>query len=176
MHIIKQKDFSNIPLVELKEDLNIFSGDTSYDNQIIRYYKSAVYHIENLCGIEIVPTTCEMTDYDICGSEYLLRDVANEVLSISATTSTGIVTQITDFTFQKYYQYTILKFDERVNTDALTIEYQTGFNEIPFDLQRAINIVTAQYFDVDRNGYITGSIKESNAVQRIVNNYKNLIY
>ncbi|HYG03023.1 MAG TPA: hypothetical protein VD927_11305 [Chryseosolibacter sp.] len=173
---IINKDFSAFELAEIKEDLNIYSGDTSFNSQLNRCIASAVEIAEKEIGFDIALTTNRQTDYCVNGTCYTVYEPNISISGITGTTN-NIQTAITGFTTYKGFQYTTIKFDTSINVDELNIIYQSGYalDKVPYDIKRAISIKTAELFDVDRSGYVSNSVRESKAFKRILSHYTNLL-
>lgn len=174
MNIATTKTYTNVPLEELKEHLNFESSDTDYDSKLQRLIKAAVGSVEKDIGQDIAITTATLTDYCVHSSCYEIYEPGLTINSISATTSTGIVTAITGYTVYNFSSYTHIKFNTSVNAETLQITYTSGMAEIPEDLKTAIFIKAGELLN-DVDGYTTNNVKETKAYRRIIAHYTNLL-
>jgi Tfp pilus assembly protein PilW len=179
MHIDKNINYSNIlPLSELKADLNIVANDTSYDAQLNRFLKAATQHIYNQIQADILPTQNVLEDYCFYGSYYTINEGKVAISSVTITnniTTNPVTSVISGYTLQKGEQYTTIRFFNWVSAEKISIVYSSGSDEIPFAIQRAISMQTAQYFDVDRSGYVA-NVNETKAIERLIAPYRNILY
>lgn len=174
MNVSTVKTYNNISVSELKEHLNIDSSDTSNDSLLQRLLKASVGIAEKFIGSDIAMTTGTTTDYCIYGSYYQI-DAPVTIQSVSATTSTGTVSNITAYTVYNYNSYTLIKFDTGLDAEILNVVYTSGMSTVPEDLKLAIFIKCGEMFSVDRNGYATTSVRETKAFNRILSHYCNMI-
>lgn len=173
MFIEKTKTYDNISLQELKEHLNVASDDNDYDSVLNRLIESAVNLVKKDIAEDIAATTGTTTEYCIYTSCYQISEPVT-IVSISATTTTGSVSAISDYTVRKYSSYTEIIFDTGVNAETLQVVYTSGMSTIPEPLKSAIFIKVGELFN-DRDGYINVNVRESKAYNRIIALYRNLV-
>lgn len=171
MYVSKTKDYSSISLNDIKEDLKIDSADNSYNNELQRLIKSAVSEAENFIHSDIVQTTTILTDYHFHGNCYQILEAG---ITVNSVVADGV--DITGFTIQKHIYYTNIILPFSISSKEIIISFQSGSEEVKPDILKAIHLKVGEYFDADRNGYVSGSIKETKAFERILSTYKNLIY
>jgi hypothetical protein len=178
MFTIKSKTYNVIPLSEVKQDLRIVATDTTYDAELTRLLRSSISAIEKRIAGDIVPTVNQLEDYNLQCSCYTVFEpgititgitIYNDLLT-SPTTS-----QITGYTIQKGNQYTLIKFANWVNAEKISIGYTSGYSSIPDDLKRAIIMLTSQYLDIDKSGYVQ-NYTETKAIERLITPYSNILY
>lgn len=180
MYINKIKKY-NYSLSELKQDLNIHQTDDSQNGSIDRYYKSAISHIEKRIAGDIVPTINQLEDYCFYGYCYQINEPNVLVTGVTITNNIDTIPiaytiTSTGFTIQKYNQYTLIKFKRSIQAEKININYSSGFNQVPVDLKRAIVMMTAQLFDIDRQGFISNALVETKTIDRLITPYINYIY
>lgn len=170
MYSTKSKTYSQVSLSEIKEDLRIAPSDTYYDSQINRLIKSAIHIAESFIGFDIVPTTTVVYDYDFYGKSYFINQPN---CNVTGVTVNDVIT--TGYTIE-YRQFgTVIKFNDCIDAKTININYRTGYNVMPYDIQRAVSIKVAELFDVDVNGYVS-SLTATNSFERILSPHKNYIY
>lgn len=175
MNIQKIKSYNAFSLDELKEHLNISANVNRYDGELKRLIKTAVSIAEKYIQEDIAYTTNVLTDYEVSNSEYRIAQPNIVISSISGITDNE-VSSISGYSIQKYSSFTLIKFAEKISVDELIISYTSGYaSGVPSDLTAAIFIKIAELFEVDKTGYVAGTIRESKAFQRILSSYINLI-
>lgn len=172
MYISKNKVYNQFSIAELKNDLKIDQEDEEYTGELNRLLKTSVGVAEKYIGGDIVSTTNTLEDYYVNCSFYQINEPNITVSSVTLNDST----QVTGFTTLKFNQYTLIKFPVLVSADKISIVYSSGYASIPADIQRAILIKMGEFLDADKNGWISGSLKETKAFERLLNPYVNNIY
>lgn len=181
MYISKQKDYRIIPISEIKQDLRIDQNDNSYNQELQRLAQASIAAIEKRIQSDIVPTINSLEDYSFAGYQYQINE-PNIILSAITYTQNLETNPITytasngQYTMKKFNQYTLIKFKQTFQADQINIVYTSGYNSIPDDLKRAVIMLVAQYFDVDKSGYVNNGMIESKAIDRLISPYCNYIY
>lgn len=172
MFISKTKSYTNLfSLNEIKEDLRIVESDNQYNNELNRLIKTAVSVAEKFIDNDIVPTVNVLEDYYFHGCVYQINQPSITITSISADGN-----PVTGYTVFKYNQFTQIKFKSAISCDKIIINYNSGSSTIDPHIYKAISIKVAELFDVDRNNYVNGSIRESKSFERLLYPFKNHIY
>ena len=180
MQIRKTKTYDNISIQDIKDDLAIVSDDIRYDSQIRRFMKAALDEAEALIQDDIVLTTTTLVMSSLqpfCFSEYELpsgNNVAVSAITYSLTGEESTVLTGSSFFVEPYQNCTLVKLEQSINANNLTIVYTSGFAEIPNNVQRAISIKVAEFLDVDRNGYVVNNLTASKAFERLLAPHKTL--
>lgn len=181
MYISKTKNYSILPLSEVKEDLRVVLTDTTYDAELNRLIKSSIAAIEKRISGDLVLTTNFLEDYNFCGYCYQVNEPNIIVSAITITnnidtTPTSYSINPSGYSIQKYNQYTLIKFKQSITAQKMNITYNSGYAVLPDDLKRAIIMLTSQYFDIDKSGYVSTNISETKAIDRLLTPYINIIY
>ena len=172
MYISKTKTYTNlISLTEVKQDLKIHETDDNSNAELQRLIKVALTEAEKFTSCDIVPTINTLEDYCINGCWYELPEPTISILGISALTETNIMTIITGYTQYKYNNFTCLKFNQSLNAHKLVIKYSAGYSTLPDDIKHAIKLKIAEYFDIDKNGYVPNNMQKTRAFERLLSPY-----
>lgn len=158
-------------VADVKEILNIDSGNTSKDNLIIRKINQSTRVIENYCGRRFTAT--DYTEYydGIGGSELELRNrPVNSVTSLSAR---NVITNQDSFDIADTDDYFIdesagiIEFLGSFNGlyDSWKVVYNAGYDTIPEDVAEACAQMAAYLIE---NGTSSSNVKIKQEGQRKV--------
>lgn len=158
-------------VADVKEILNIDSGNTSKDNLIIRKINQSTRVIENYCGRRFTAT--DYTEYydGIGGSELELRNrPVNSVTSLSAR---NVITNQDSFDIADTDDYFIdesagiIEFLGSFNGlyDSWKVVYNAGYDTIPEDVAEACAQMAAYLIE---NGTASSNVKIKQEGQRKV--------
>ena len=80
-----------------------------------------------------------------------------------------------------YYNYALVEFTSSfsVSNDApFNVYYKTGFDdgECPFLIQQAILVKIGDLYDIDRQSYIMGSIRENKAFESLLDSFRYITF
>jgi hypothetical protein len=181
MIITKTKDYSLFSVSEIKEQLAIFSGDSTYDNLIGRFIQAACSEAEGFIDNDIAKTVCVLEEASyICPFSYLSYELNENNITITAITLTnGSTTRSlvsgTDYYVEKYNNYTLVKFVNGISGNVLKIYYSSGFQTaIPPAIKHAVAVRIGSYLDAERNEYVQNSMINNKAFYRLLSPYKNI--
>ena len=183
MNISKTKAYTQIPLSELKDWLNIDESDSSSNGILTRLLKASIADAENYIQDDIILTTASLEDKNsVCAlsfAEYFINTTNVSITSIQYSTTfqgTGLTTiNSTDYTVEKYNSYSKIVFRNTFNCTRLVINYTSGWSSIPENVKTAIYMKAAALYDVERNGY-TANVTNTKAFERLLQPYVIHIY
>lgn len=168
---VKTKTFYPISLPIAKRHLRVDEDWYDDDDYIQNLIYAATEKAEQYIGKDIALTTNVMEYYDFVGDDITI-DEGNfiQVDSIVTDSSTLVTVNQT----RKYYNSVFIDLIGSVDSDPLTITYQTGYNEdkCPSVIKQAILIKLADLYDIDRSNYTLGTFKEGQAFERLLDSYK----
>jgi hypothetical protein len=173
MFITKTKNYSQISLTELKEDLSISLADSTYDSQLRRLIKSSVDEAEKLLNEDIVNTNNVLEEtsyiYPFTFCEYDVPNVNITITGITLTTN-GVASSISNSNYyvERYNNYTKIKFKSAITGEKLLIWYTSGYPSIPESIKRAIILKCGEMLDVNRNNFYSNNLIESKAFKRLL--------
>lgn len=175
MKVDKVKDYSCISLDFIKKHIRLDEGFTDDDAYIQILIKSAVKTAENYINSDIAYTTNTILEKDFASSYYYIFD-SNFINIVGITAGTTTLTS-TDYSLYKYEDYSIVEFNTYFSDCDLNLVYTSGFAEGKIDeaIQHAIAVKVSELYDVDRQGYVQGSIKSTGLFEKLLNSYKRLV-
>ncbi len=186
MQITKTKTYNQIPLSELKEFLQIDQSDVSQDGLIKRLLKTAIEEAEQYLNDDIIFTTSVLEENNylatFCYLTYQLPATSNvRISSIQISSGFGTGATLTtvsgsDYALEKFNNYTNIIFNSSISGTRLLITYTSGLAAIPETIKTAIYMKVGSYLDVERNGYVSTSMNNVKAFERLLQPYVNNIY
>jgi len=168
---VKTKSSWPVSLSEAKRHLRVDEDFHDDDDYISVLIQAATEKAERYIGKDIAETTSVQALYDFLGS-YLWIPEGNFRSLDYAVTDTSVYATIskTDIRYNGVY----IEFDTSYDADPLTISYSTGYTEgeCPPSIKQAVLIKIADLFDIDRQSYTEGSIKESKAFEYLLDSFR----
>lgn len=135
---------------DVKESLNIASGDSSKDNLIIRKINAATDMIENFLGRRIISTTYTNIEYDATNSDQLIlqQRPVTELISFQIRDSDLNENDWEDIDSNLYFLDEAagiidLSFNASGHWNRYRISYTAGYSSIPSDLAEACATLAA---------------------------------
>lgn len=168
-----------VSLSEAKRHLRVDEDVNDDDDYIQELIYAATEKAEDYIGKDIAETTNVQELFDWNG-QYLKIPKGNfisftqGIIEDSSTLVSAIDTQI-------FYNYAYIKLSSSVSTSEFTpfvITYKTGYNEgnCPKTIKQAILIKIADLYDVNRQSYTIGNIKENKAFENLLNAYRKVSF
>ena len=164
-------DYALCTVADVKEILNLDSGNTSKDNLIIRKINQSTRVIENYCGRRF--KSADYTEYydGIGGSELELRN--RPVNSIASLSARNVITNENSFELADTEDYFIdesagiIEFLGSFNGlyDSWKVIYSAGYDTIPEDVAEACAQMSAYLVE---NGTSSSNVKIKQEGQRKV--------
>jgi hypothetical protein len=143
------KDYANITLDLLKQQLNFDSDYTDEDNYLTQLTKASVDYCESALGFDIVPTDNSLKIEDF-GRDYITVDEGN-LSQITAITIDG--EPVTEYKVEKKYYSFKITFEVYLSGD-LEITFKTGYTtEIKSKHLQAVLIKASDLYDSERQSY-----------------------
>ena len=173
--ISKVKSVYHIDRDQAKEHLRVEDDYKDDDRIIDRLIKAAHAIAETKIGKDIAKTTNVLTRYDFAGG--IIRVNEGNLISITAISVKETETPLENFTTYVYRDYFKIVLDDYIDTDELTITFETGFDKdlCPWDIQQAILMKIADLYDIDRASSVISNMKETGAFDRLLTPYVSLI-
>ena len=172
---LKTKDSYPVSLSEAKRHLRVEDDWHEDDDYIENLIKVATAKAEQWIGKDIAETTNSQNFYDFNGSALNIPE-GNFDSFIQATTDASVLVEIdhTDI----FYNYAYVEFSTSVTADPLTITYRTGFDEgeCPLLIKQAILIKIGDLYDIERQSYSMGNIRENNAFGNLLDSYRYITF
>lgn len=164
-------DYALCTVADVKEILNLDSGNTSKDNLIIRKINQSTRVIENYCGRRF--KSADYTEYydGIGGSELELRN--RPVNSIASLSARNVITNENSFELADTEDYFIdesagiIEFLGSFNGlyDSWKVVYNAGYDTIPEDVAEVCAQMAAYLIE---NGTSSSNVKIKQEGQRKV--------
>lgn len=140
------KQYTEIQLSELKQQLNIDSDYTDEDSYLESLIDASVDFCENLAGFDIVSTD----------NELLVNDFNSNSINIYEQNFSGITSitlnseTINDYTIEEYHTKFKIEFTDSMIGD-LKINFKTG--DLKARYKQAILIKASDLYDAERQSY-----------------------
>lgn len=156
-------DYALTTVADVKESLGIASGDSSWDNIIIRKINQATLIIEGYCnlpnGHHFKETTYTNEVYNSNGTNQLRLKMwpVSSVSSFQYAANSDSGSSFTDNESEDYFidedsGMLNLNFNQWGNWDAYRVTYIAGFNPIPADLAEACVMLASFMVDNSVSG------------------------
>jgi uncharacterized phiE125 gp8 family phage protein len=180
MVIEKNKTQWPVTLTEVKDHLNIDSDFTADDSKLTGMIRTATEWAEGYIDKDIALTTntAQFTkDYNH------MRIKEGNLRSVTSVTDTkeSVLIDSARYTVIKNYNSFDLDFDEGDDSSRFTVEeplvvFVTGYTreDCPPSIKQAIMIRVGDLYDIERNNYAQGAIKNIQASERLLNQYVKL--
>jgi hypothetical protein len=169
------KTVYHISVSEAKDHLGLVFAQDYDDAYIARLIKVAHLECEAYIQKDIALTTNVASIWDFSGTEISIqKGHFNSITSIvDSDTNTYTADATTLRIWPEYFEFEITS---TATSDPLTFTYTTGFdnNACPEIIKQAILMKLASYYDFERSNYTGGSFKDTQAAERLLNNYKSL--
>lgn len=165
----------HISLAEAKDQLGLTFSQKYDDTYIDRLIKSAHQECENIIQKDIARTSNVASIWDFNGS--LIRiDKGNYNSITSVVDDTGATLTTDPSTLRIYPEYFTIELSSSSDSDPLTFTYVTGYdeNQCPEIIKQAMLMKIGAYYDMERNGYNSGSYKPNMAAERLLNRYRSV--
>jgi hypothetical protein len=175
------KNYNQISVNEVKEDLAIALTDNTYDSQLRRFIKSAITEAEAFVDDDLVLTSnvkeesSHITPFTFC---YYDIGSVNTTISAITVTYNNVITILSASTYfiEKNNNFTRIKFLNPITGNVLKIYYQSGFSTLPETVKRAISVRCGDYLDMERNNYMPNTMIRSKAFERLLSPLKIIVY
>jgi len=167
----KTKTLYPLSLSEAKRHLRVEEDWHEDDDYIGNLIKAATQKAEQYIGKDIALTNNVQTIRDYFGLE-LFIDEGNFVSFTSAVTDASISLTVSEVEIG--YNFAEIEFAESVSSEVLTLNYVTGYEEgqCPEVIKQAILVKIGDLYDIDRQSYTIGAIKESKAFQALLDSFR----
>lgn len=174
--ITKTKTLYPVSLDEVKQHLRIDLSNTEDDDYISKsIIKSATRKAENFIGKDIALTTVEYKVYDFCGDSLFIPE--GNLISLNYVISDASVAQsvsdVRAFDDRFYFE-----LSTSLESDPIVVQFTTGYtdtDDVPEEIKQAIMIECGNLFDVERSSYVSGSMRKTDAFERLLMSHK-IIY
>ena len=172
---IKTKLTWPVSLSEAKRHLRVYDEEREDDNYIQDLIYAATAKAEQYIGKDIAETNNTQQIYDYIDDSLYIKE-GNFISFTQAVTDASALCTVDHV--DTFYNYTYVEFTNSYDSDPLTITYKTGFNEgeCPALIKQAILIKIADLYDVDRQSYLMGSLKENKAFEALLNSFQQVIF
>lgn len=165
-------DYALTTVQDVKENLDISSGDSQYDNLIIRRINQATEMIERFCGRRFKLTSYTNEEYDASTTDQLIlrqRPIVS-LTSVGARDTSQNENDWTNFEAEDFFYDSgagIVKanFGFSGHWNRYRVSYSAGYTDIPADLAEACATLAAF---LTENGPGSTSIKRKQEGQREV--------
>jgi len=172
---IKTKLSWPVSLSEAKRHLRVEDDWHEDDDYIQNLVYAATAKAEQYIGKDIAETSNSQTIYDYVGDDLYLQE-GNFLSFTQAVTDSSTLVGVSYS--ETFYNYAKVEFSESVDSDPLVIEYVTGFEtgNCPPIIKQAVLIKIADLYDVDRQNYLMGSIRENKAFESLLDSFRQVIW
>lgn len=168
---IKTKTLYPLSLSEAKRHLRVEEDWHEDDDYISNLIKAATQKAEQYIGKDIALTNNVQTIKNFYGTE-LFIDEGNFVSFTSAVTDASISLTVSEVEIG--YNWAEVTFDQSVSSCTLNLNYLTGYQEAlcPEVVKQAILVKIGDLYDIDRQSYTIGSIKENKAFEALLDSFR----
>ena len=171
---IKTKVSYPVSLSEAKRHLRVEDDWHEDDDYIQNLVYASTSKAEQYIGKDIAETSNVQNFYDVTGDSVRIEE-GNFLSFTDASTAGG--SSLTVGHTDIFYNYTNVEFTSSftANDDtAFTISYKTGFDdgECPFLIQQAILVKIGDLYDIERQSYLMGSIRENKAFEHLLDSFR----
>ena len=180
MVITKNKTVWPVTLAEVKDHLNIDSDFTADDGKLTGMIRAATEWAEGYIDKDIALTTCTAQFYNNYNHMRIKEGNMRSVTSVTDTVD-NVLIDSARYTVRKNYNSFEIDFDEGGDSNRFTVEeplivYVTGYTreDCPPSIKQAIMIRVGDLYDIERNNYAQGAIKNIQASERLLNQYVKL--
>jgi hypothetical protein len=177
------KNYNTISISRVKTHCNISEDDYSFDDIIRLKTYASIDYCENYINSSITPSQKVLEDDSyLYPKPYIYYRIFDSNITVSAITLTDYTGKTTvvppsQYKVENYSNFTQIFFNPMVTTNVLKIYYASGYNtinDIPYQLQTAIETFTAMLFQGDRQGLLPNNVIQTNLVERLLSPYSNL--
>lgn len=170
--INKVKTVYHVTLAEAKQQCNIDPDETRDDALLNRLIKAATQITENEIQKDIAKTTNVLTRIDFSGDTIRVNE--GNLISITTIETAESETPLSNFNTYIYRDSFRVELDNYVDTDLLTVTFETGFavDKCPEALRQAILVKVADLFDYDRASSTLLSVKNTGLFETLCAPYK----
>jgi hypothetical protein len=168
---VKTKLNYPVSLSEAKRHLRLEDDFHEDDDYVQNLIYAATQKAEQYIGKDISTTNNVQTLNDFLGCT-LYIDEGNFISFTEAITDASALVNIDVCNI--FYNSAVVDFVSPVDSDPLVIKYVTGFNEgeCPAIIKQAIMIKIADLYDVDRQSYLMGSMRENKAFEALLDSFR----
>lgn len=176
---VKTRTSWPVSLSEAKRHLRVEEDFNEDDDYIQNLIYASTQKAEQYIGKDISETENVQELFGWSG-QYLTISEGNfisytqGIVEDTSTLVSAVDTQI-------FYNYAYIKLDQSISCPSFTpfiIYYKTGYEEgyCPELIRQAILVKIADLYDVDRQSYTIGSLKENRAFQSLLDSYRKVIW
>ena len=170
---IKTKLSWPLSLSEAKRHLRVEDDWHEDDDYIQNLIYAATSKAEQYIGKDIAETSNVQTFYDVSGDSVQIQE--GNFLSFTDASLGGA--SLTVGHTEIYYNYALVDFTSSFsvsNDTPFQIYYKTGFDEgeCPAIIKQAILIKIGDLYDIDRQNYVMGSIRENKAFEALLDSFR----
>ncbi len=171
---VKTKLSYPVSLSEAKRHLRIEEDWHDDDDYISSLIIAGTQKAENYIGKDIAETNNTQIIYNFVSDTITIME-GNFLEFTQGVTdaSTLISTDYVDIG----YNFVNVVLPSCINSDPLTITYKTGYEETdcPALVKQAILVKIADLYDIDRQSYTEGNIKQNKAFESLLDSYRQII-
>ena len=172
---IKTKVSYPVSLSEAKRHLRVEDDWHEDDDYIQNLVYAATAKAEQYIGKDIAETTNTQSIYDFSGDSIQVSEGNFESFTQAVDdTSTLVSVDYTDV----FYNHANVYFDNSSTSDPLVISYVTGFDdgECPPLIKQAVLIKIGDLYDIERQSYLMGSIRENKAFESLLDSFRYITF
>jgi len=160
-----------VSLSEAKRHLRIEDDFHEDDDYVQNLIYAATQKAEQWIGKDISETTNVQLIYDFSGSSIKITEGNFDSFTQGVTDGSTLLS--VDYT-EVFYNYANVYFNNSYSADPLTLTYKTGYEEeeVPAIIKQAILVKIGDLYDIERQSYVMGSIRENKAFEHLLDSYR----
>jgi len=175
---IKTKLSWPVSLSEAKRHLRVEDDWHEDDDYIQNLIYAATAKAEQYIGKDIAETSNVQTIYGTYGGDEIQIQEGN-FMSFTDASLKGSSLAV-DHT-EIFYNYANVEFSNSFSLsddEPIMLYYKTGFDdgECPFLIQQAILVKIGDLYDIDRQSYVMGSIRENKAFEHLLDSFRYITF
>ena len=162
------------PIDEIKAHLRIDSDFTDDDGQLIDIFSDVLSEAEAVLGYDLSPTVNTLEIYEFLDSWLKINFMnISELTSIKYLDSDDQEQTVTlgDCKIIKDEYFYFIELPNSIDSSKVTVVFKTGFSnysDLSGRIKRAIFLRIADYYDIERGGYISGAFKDSGRFEKLL--------
>ena len=174
----KRKLSYPVTIEALKDQICIAQDDLQENDMLESYIKAATAEAEHKIQKDIAFTEVTSQVWDFSGDGVQFWEAPfHSIDSIYRAEDPSTALTYDPKETRSYYEYWKLVLTSSTSADPLYVTYYTGWEpaDCPAEIALAIKIRAADYYDVERQSYIPGSLKENKAFDRLLSFYMSTV-